>query len=80
VLAQGGAGRLAGGSGGEQEMLTADIAVPQPTGVLLGLNHGGAGAGGEALEHQRLPARRPCARRTACLLAPSVFSMRVSLC
>ena len=84
-LAQGGARRLAGGSGGEQEMLTADIAVSQPAGVLLGLHHDGTGAGGETLEHQRLPVRRPCARHPACPVAPgrpaiSVFSMCVSLC
>jgi hypothetical protein len=84
-LAQGGARRFAGGSGGEQEMLTADIAVPQPAGVFLGLHHDGTGAGGEALEHQRLPVRRACVRRTVCPVTPGrpairSFFMRVSLC
>jgi hypothetical protein len=52
-------------------MLTADIAVPQPAGVLLGLNHDGTGAGGEALEHQRLPARPPDVRRGVGPVTPS---------
>jgi hypothetical protein len=66
-------------------MLTADMAVPKPAGVLLGLDHDGTGAAGEALEHQRLPVRRRYLRRTSCppalgRPAISVFSMRVSLC
>ncbi len=51
-------------------MLTADITVPQPAGVLLGLSHDGTGAGGEALEHQRLPTRRPYVRRTVGPVTP----------
>jgi hypothetical protein len=66
-------------------MLAADMAVPQPAGVLLGLNHDGTGAGGEALEHQRLPARRPYVPRSVGPVTPGrpairVLSMRVSLC
>src|SRR6266571_4130555 len=55
MLAQGTARRLAHGGGCEQEMLAADIAVPEPAGLLLGLNHDFAGVIGESLEHQRLP-------------------------
>src|SRR5215813_2517442 len=61
----------------EQEMLTADIAVPQPASVLLGLHHDGTGAGSEALEHQRLPVRRLYARHPTAI---RVLFMRVSLC
>jgi hypothetical protein len=59
--------------------------VPQPAGVLLGLNDDGTGAGREALEHQRPPARRPSVPRRVGPVTPgrpaiTVFSMRVSLC
>ena len=51
-------------------MLTADVAVPEPAGVSLGMDHDGAGIIGEALEHHRLPVRRPCLRCTVCLVTP----------
>src|SRR5262249_59796799 len=62
---------FAGGGGREQEMLAADIAVPKPAGMLLGLGHHSASLTGEALEHHRLPTRRPYLRCTVCLVTPS---------
>ena len=56
VVAQDGGRRFAGGGGGEQEMLAADMAVPQPAGVLLGLNHDGTGAG---VKRSNISASRP---------------------
>src|SRR6202023_2387299 len=75
LLAQDDARRLVGGGHGEQEMFATDVAVPEPAGVLLGLDDHGAGAIGEALEHHRLPIRRPYFRCTVCLLTPSRLAM-----
>src|SRR6266516_7816567 len=52
-------------------MLAADVVVPEPTGMLLGLDHRAAGVVGEALEHHRLPTRRAYLRCTVCLVTPS---------
>src|SRR6478672_5373582 len=74
-LTQDGAGGLAGGGHGEQEMFAADIAVTETSGVFLGVDDNGAGVLGEALEHHRRPTRRPYLRCTVCLVTPSRSAM-----
>ena len=75
MLAQDRAHWFAGGSGREQQMLAADIAVSEPAGMVVGLDHHSARLTGEALEHHRLPTRRPYLRCTVCLVTPSRLAM-----
>src|SRR5262249_6777678 len=63
-------GRLAGRGGGQQQVLAADVVMPEPAGVLLRLDHDVASGVGEALEHHRLPVRRTYLRCTVCLVTP----------
>src|SRR6202034_1545339 len=74
ALAQEGARWLAGRDQSEQEMLAADVTVPEPAGMLQGEGQGGEGLGGAGL-HQRLPVRLPCLRCTVCLVTPSRVAM-----
>src|SRR5262249_2443785 len=75
LVTQGCAGRLAGRGRGQQQVLAADVVVPEPTGVGLGLGDDLAGGVGEALEHHRLPVRRPYLRCTVCLVTPRQVAM-----
>ena len=49
-LTQDRAGRLIGADQGQQQMLTADVAVAEPASVSLGMDHDGAGVIGEVLD------------------------------
>src|SRR6185437_7552294 len=69
LVAQDRAGRLGGRGRGQQQVLAADVVVPEPAGIGLGLDDDVAGGAGEALEHHRLP-RRPYLRYTVCLVTP----------
>jgi hypothetical protein len=62
LVAQHRAGRLAGRGGGQQQVLAADVTVPEPAGIVPGLGDDVASGIGEALEHHGLPARRPYLR------------------
>src|SRR5690349_14903308 len=70
MVVQDRAGRLGGRGRGQQQVLAADVVVPEPTGLGLGLDDDVAGGIGEALEHHRLPVRRPYLRCTVCLVTP----------
>src|SRR5262250_3671414 len=56
-------------------MLAANVVVPKPAGVLLGLDDDVASGLGETLEHHRLPVRRPYLRCTVCLVTPRRLAM-----
>src|SRR5207248_9297797 len=47
----------------------------EPAGILLGLDDDVASGVGEALEHHRLPVRRPYLRWTVCLVTPRRLAM-----
>src|ERR1700761_8618713 len=59
----------------QQQVLGADVVVVEAPGVVLGLHDDLAGRSGEALEHHRLPIRRPYLRCTVCLVTPSRLAM-----
>ena len=63
------------GNGGEQDVLAAHVAVPEPAGMLGGVYDEGTSVLGEAFEHQRLPIRRPYLRCTVCLVTPRRSAM-----
>src|SRR6188768_1518649 len=75
VLAQDGARGLIGGGNGEQEMFAADVPVPEPASVVLGLHDDAASFRCEELEHHCPPTRRPYFRWTVCLVTPSRSAM-----
>src|SRR5260370_9812257 len=64
------AARLAVGNGGEQDVLAADVAVPEPAGGLLAGGDEGPSGLGKAPEPHRLPIRPPYLRCTVCLVTP----------
>src|SRR5690348_3345059 len=75
LVAQDRAGRLGGRGRGQQQVLAADVVVPESAGIGLGLDDDVASGVGEALEHHRLPVRRPYLRCTACLVTPRRLAM-----
>src|SRR5438270_9877056 len=75
MLAKYGGRRLVGGDQRQEQMLTADEAVAELARLRLGQDDDLAGAIGEALEHHRLPIRRPCLRCTVCLVTPRRLAM-----
>src|SRR6266571_7703186 len=75
LVAQDRAGRFAGRGRGKQQVLAADVVMPEPAGIFLGLDDGVASGVGEALEHYRPPVRRPYLRWTVCLVTPRRLAM-----
>src|SRR4029077_17334798 len=68
-------GRLAGADRGEQDVLGPHVAVSQPDSMLDGPHDEVTSFLGEALEHHRLPRRRPYLRGTVCFVTPRRSAM-----
>src|SRR6266702_4747548 len=75
LVAQDGTRRRTSRGRRQQQVLTADKAVLEPAGIGLGLDDDVAGILGEALEHHRLPIRRPYLRWMVCLVTPRRLAM-----
>ena len=56
--------------GRPQEVLAAEVGVPEPDGVLISAHRDDAGVRRHVLGHHRFPVRWPCLRCTVCLVTP----------